>query len=71
MHRFNIAIKWPNGDVEGITGFGFDLESAERNAYKEADSKAMFIKQSYEVVTKDMLNVEECFQIKDDWSTYD
>ena len=71
MHRFNIKIRWPNGDVEGISGFGSGLEAAERNAYKEADSKAMFMKQNYRVVTKDMLNVEESLKIKDDLRKYE
>jgi len=71
MHRFSLILRWPNGDVEGISGFGSGLEAAERNAYKEANAKAMFMKQNYEVVTKSTLNVEESLKIKDDWRKYD
>lgn len=70
MERFNLAIKWNNGTVKGISAFGYGIE-AEREAYRFANLHSLIFGKDYEVVSERMLTAEELAQIQADWSQYD
>jgi hypothetical protein len=61
MYEYNVVIRWPNGDLEGFSGFGFDKHSAEESArqkvtfaqsLKEIKGKPVFLTEAeYKALT--------------------
>lgn len=70
MERFNLAIRWTDGSVKGISAFGFGIE-AKREAYRFANLHSLIFGREYEVVPQRMLTAEELTQIQADWAQYD
>ena len=71
MDRFDLAVKWDDKGVEGITAFADGFEEAEREAYRFANLRSVIFGAQYEVVSCRTLSDAELAQIRADWAVYD
>ena len=71
MDRFNIAVRWDDKGVEGITAFADGLKEAERDAFRFVNLLSEFFGIKYEVVSCRTVTDAELAQIRADWAVYD
>lgn len=78
MFKFNTAVRWSNGEVEGFVGIGFTKEAAETNAASKIADKL----KSIQITKPDELNPhrlksftgmtkEEKESVQNDWKMTD
>ena len=70
MQRFNLAVRWPDGSVQGFTGFDEKLECrAREQAYEHARAERPN-REGFEVISTDEIEADHDLRdrLAKDWS---